>query len=76
MMGTPTGHEKSRRPVYIRDEIISDGVACNVYHVPYGPETWTVDEPKTKMVVSVCTSPAGGTNIARERRIANMGALT
>jgi len=47
-MGTPTGHEKSRRPVYIRDQIISDGVACNVYHVPYGPETWTVDEPKTE----------------------------
>jgi len=46
--GTPTGHEKSSRPVYITDEIISDWVARNVYRVAYAPETWTIDEPKTK----------------------------
>jgi acetophenone carboxylase len=32
----------------IRDEIISVWAAHNVYHVAYDPETWTVDEPKTK----------------------------
>ena len=31
----------------IRDEIISDWAAINVYHVAYDAETWTADEEKT-----------------------------
>ena len=32
----------------VRDEIISDWAARNVYHVAYDAETWTADEEKTK----------------------------
>jgi N-methylhydantoinase B/oxoprolinase/acetone carboxylase alpha subunit len=32
----------------IRDEIISDWAATNVYHVAYDAETWTADEEKTR----------------------------
>jgi acetophenone carboxylase len=32
----------------IRDEIISDWTAGNVYHVAYDAETWTADEDKTR----------------------------
>lgn len=32
----------------IRDEIISDWAARNVYHVAYDAETWTADEEKTQ----------------------------
>jgi acetophenone carboxylase len=32
----------------VRDEIISDWTARNVYHVAYDTETWTADEEKTK----------------------------
>ena len=31
----------------VRDEIISDRTAANVYHVAYDEETWTADEEKT-----------------------------
>ena len=31
----------------VRDEIISDWTATNVYHVAYDVETWTADEEKT-----------------------------
>jgi N-methylhydantoinase B/oxoprolinase/acetone carboxylase alpha subunit len=32
----------------VRDEIISDWAAANVYHVAYDAETWTADEEKTE----------------------------
>ena len=32
----------------VRDEIISDWAACNVYHVAYDAETWTADEDKSR----------------------------
>ncbi len=31
----------------VRDEIISEWVALNVYHVAYDADTWTADEEKT-----------------------------
>ena len=32
----------------VRNEIVSDWIARNVYHVAYDAETWTADEEKTK----------------------------
>ena len=32
----------------IRNEIVSDWAAVNVYHVAYDDETWIADEEKTK----------------------------
>ncbi len=32
----------------VRNELISDWIARNVYHVAYDPETWTANEEKTK----------------------------
>jgi acetophenone carboxylase len=32
----------------VRNEIISDWAARNVYHIAYDAETWTADEEKTK----------------------------
>ena len=34
----------------VRDEIISDWTASNVYHVAYDPETWTAHEEKTQQL--------------------------
>jgi len=31
----------------VRNELVSDWIARNVYHVAYDPETWTADEEKT-----------------------------
>jgi len=36
----------------VRDEIISDWTACNVYHVAYDAGTWTADLEKTRQLRS------------------------
>jgi N-methylhydantoinase B/oxoprolinase/acetone carboxylase alpha subunit len=34
----------------VRNELVSDWIARNVYHVAYDPETWTADEEKTRQL--------------------------
>ena len=50
--GTGYGDVLERNPqsvvADVRNELISDWIARNVYHVAYDAETWIADEEKTK----------------------------